>query len=316
MARNWSLGNIERKGTPSSRRHASLFKSSKPFAVGQAAGYVRILATDRASSLRAGNMGKDFYPGLATQMRCVGALMVRDMMKRYGRANIGFLWIVLEPLLLTAGVMLIWSLLKSPYEHGVPILAFVLTGYLPLTLWRHISNAGVHVFRQNAGVLYHRHLTLLDVLMARFALEFVGTTSALLLVSLVLMAAGVLDPPLDPGLALLGWCSMGFLSLGFAANIAILTEYSEVTERLVQPLQYVILPISGFLFMAEWLPKSMQTIALYNPTVHCYEMFRAGYLGEAVPTHYTVWYPWLCGLVLLAIAMATLDSVRSKLHAA
>src|SRR5262245_54023087 len=81
--------------------------------------------------------------GLAVQARCLKALMIRDMMMRYGRANIGFLWVILEPMILTAGVMAIWSLIRPPYEHGVQIVAIVLTGYMPLTLWRHIANAGV-----------------------------------------------------------------------------------------------------------------------------------------------------------------------------
>lgn len=255
-----------------------------------------------------------FKEGLAIQSRVVAALVVREMMTRYGRANLGFFWVVIEPILLTAGVMLVWSLIKSPYEHGVQVVSFVLTGYMPLTLWRHMTNAGVFAFRRSMGLLYHRHVSLIDALMARMILEFAGTTTALLIVYLVLVLANVIEPFHDPGLALMGWLSMGVLSLGVGFNFAVMTEYSEVSERFIQPIQYLMLPLSGAFFLVGWLPKEAQDLALLNPTVHCYEMFRSGLFGPSVETTYSVWYPLVCAAALLAIALSTIDAVRDRLH--
>lgn len=252
--------------------------------------------------------------GLSVQMRCISALMVRDMMMRYGRANIGFLWIILEPLLLTAGVMLVWSFIKSGDQHGIGLLTLVLTGYMPLTLWRHMTSAGVHSFRRSLGLLYHRHISLIDSLFARMILEFAGTTAALFTVYGVLALAGAVEPLREPSLALMGWLSMGLLSLAVGLVFAIVTEYSETAERFVQPIQYIMLPLSGAFFMVEWLPKAAQDFALYNPTVHCYEMFRAGFLGDSVTTHFTPWYPAAFALVLIFWGLASLDSVRDRLH--
>ena len=42
---------------------------------------------------------------LAMRVRVLEALAVRDMMMRYGRGNLGFLWVLLEPMILTVGVM-------------------------------------------------------------------------------------------------------------------------------------------------------------------------------------------------------------------
>ena len=56
------------------------------------------------------------------------------------------------------GVVFIWMGIHGHYEHGLPILDFVITGYLPLTLWRHVTNRAVHCFRANAPLLYHRQV--------------------------------------------------------------------------------------------------------------------------------------------------------------
>jgi capsular polysaccharide transport system permease protein len=96
-------------------------------------------------------------------------------------------------MILTVGVMSVWSIIKPPFEHGIQILSLVLTGYMPLTLWRHMTNAGVFVFRRNIGLLYHRNISLIDAFIAQALLEFAGTTTALTVVTAVLLAAGLVD---------------------------------------------------------------------------------------------------------------------------
>lgn len=257
-----------------------------------------------------GSLGR----GLAVQARIIHALIIRDMVRRYGRANIGFLWIVLEPMLLTAGVMLIWGTIKSRYEHGVEVVAIVFTGYMPLTLFRHLTYQGVKIYRSSITYLYHRHITFIDVIIARAALEFAGMSTALIVVYAVLGVTELVRPIQDPGLLVLAWVVHALLSFGLMTVFAILTEYSEVTERLIQPFQYLLIPLSGCFFMVDWLPKSAQDAAWYNPTVHTYEMFRAGFFGESIVSYYTVWYPLLWSAILIAVGFGLIDAVRDKIH--
>ena len=49
------------------------------------------------------------FKGWKVQARVITALMLRDAMMRYGRENIGFVWVILEPMLLCTGVMILWS---------------------------------------------------------------------------------------------------------------------------------------------------------------------------------------------------------------
>lgn len=252
--------------------------------------------------------------GLKVQARILRALIVRDMMMRYGRANIGFLWVILEPMILTVGVMALWSQIKSPYEHGLEIVGIVLTGYMPLTLFRHITGVGPFIFRRSITFLYHRNISFIDILIARAALEFAGTTTALFVVYLALVLAGIVAPAHDLGLVLLAWFLMALLSFGIMIMFAVLTEYNETTERFIQPFQYLMLPLSGTFFMVEWLPERAQELIWYNPTVHCYEMFRAGFFGEAVITHHTWWYPLLWAVFLTALGFNLIEQVRDKIH--
>jgi len=260
------------------------------------------------------NTEPTFLAGLSVQSRIIKALIVRDMMMRYGRANIGFLWVILEPMILTAGVMAMWSMLKSPYEHGLQIVAIVLTGYMPLTLFRHISGAGPNLLARSATLLYHRPISLTDVIISRAILEFCGTTSALIIVYSTLALSGIVSPIQNPGLAACAWLLMGLLSFGLLFLFSILTEYSDTSERFIQPFQYLMLPISGAFFMVDWLPYRAQQLIWFSPTVHCYEMFRAGFFGEAITTHYSWWYPLSWAFALTTVSIINLERVRDRLH--
>jgi capsular polysaccharide transport system permease protein len=246
--------------------------------------------------------------------RVFEAMAVRDMMMRYGRGNLGFLWVLLEPMILTVGVMMIWSLMKGEREHGVDIIALVLTGYMPLTMWRHLTNGAIYVLRRNSALLYHRYITLFDIFASRMMLEFLGTTAALVMVTGTLIALDLIKPPEDYGLTVLGWLAMACLSFSMALMVCNLTEQSEVWERFIAPFQYLMLPISGCFFMVDWLPTYGQELILWNPTVHCFELFRAGYLGTQFETHYSIWYPFAFSLVLFAMGLRQLDRTAHHLH--
>lgn len=257
---------------------------------------------------------RQFAEGFRVQRRVLSALMIRELIVRYGRQNIGFLWVIIEPMILTVGVMFLWSVLKGGHEHGIQIVAFVLTGYMPLTLWRHNCAVGVWFFRSRIGLLHHQQITLIDTILARLILEFIATSVAFAVVYIALVSADVIRPLEDLGPIVVGWTLLGLISMGFAVLFAVLTEIYEIFEHFYGPFQYFMLPISGAFFMVEWLPSYAQELIWYNPTAHCYEMIRQGFFGDYVQTHYTIWYPALCALILLAAGFLLVERVRDYLR--
>lgn len=254
-----------------------------------------------------------YWRGLSIQLRVMHALFVRELMARYGRGNIGFLWLALEPMILCMGVIGMRYLIQSHREHGLSLVTLLLTGYMPLTLWRHLTNRGVRLAASNVGMLYHHEISLVDIFVMIMGIEFLGCTVAFVINYAALFAIGAVDPIENYGQVLVGWGSMGVLGVGFAAIFVILTENFEAAERFVQPFQYLMLPISGFLFMVEWLPANVRYFAWFMPTVHCYEIIRSGFFGKSVQTYYDLWYPLAVGGVALALAVPMIEKVRDRL---
>src|SRR5207248_8707633 len=69
--------------------------------------------------------------GLRIQTRVTGALIMREIVTRYGRHNIGFMWVFAEPMMFTLGVVIVWSLLRT-HTTRLPVIPFVVTGYSSL----------------------------------------------------------------------------------------------------------------------------------------------------------------------------------------
>lgn len=254
------------------------------------------------------------FKGTRANIRVLKSFLVRDLIAQFGRHNIGFLWAILEPMILCAGVATIWHMAKPPFYHGVPIVAFVVTGYMPLTLFRHMTGPSARLFRRNVGLLVHRQLGLLDIFFSRMVLEFAGSTMAFALIYLTLYSAGGAEFIYDYRLVVWGWLLMAWLCLGIAACIAAATELSESVGHFIQPIQYLSIPLSPTFYMVQWLPSSAQDILYWNPLTHPYEMIRAGFFGPSVHAMYDPIVTVVAGLILLAIGIPGITAVRERLH--
>lgn len=128
------------------------------------------------------------------QVRILGALFMREALTRYGRHNIGFLWLFVEPMIFTLGVTALWTATKSVHGSDLPIVAFALTGYSSVLLWRNMPGRCIGSLQNNLALLYHRNIKVLDIFVARLLLEFGGATISFATLGIVFIALGWLAP--------------------------------------------------------------------------------------------------------------------------
>lgn len=251
--------------------------------------------------------------GWKIQIRVLSALMVRELITRFGRENIGFLWIMVEPLLFASLVSLIWSLARGPEENGLGLVAFVVSGYLPLTLFRHSVSRVLSLFIANGSLMYHRQIKLLDLIFVRFFLEMIGCMMAYLFAALVLIYFDLFPVPADMGYMLGGWLIYSYFVLSLCLIIAPLSSVSELLEKIMPVTTYIMLPVSGSFNMASWLTPGVREVALWSPMVSAMEMMRQGLFGDKVTAHYSIFWPIAVSSVLTLIGLAICRRVRRTL---
>ncbi len=257
---------------------------------------------------------KKLFNRLAEQVRIINALIMREIMTRYGREGIGFLWLIAEPLAFCVGVIILWTAIKPEYEYGLRVAPFVMSGYMCLVMLRHIVGHGMSALRANIGLLYHRKITPLHIYISRAILELAGATLAFIVVYASLLALGQVAAPKDFLLLLSGWLILAWLAFGLSMIMAALAIRYEAVERMGNIIMYLMIPMSGAFIMAQYVPDSVRKYYLYIPFPHAIEMVRAGIWGEFVKTYYTPLYPIAFGTVLLLIGLLLLNINRDHVE--
>ncbi len=228
---------------------------------------------------------------------------MREILTRFGRHNIGFLWIFFEPMMFTVGVLMLWTLTKATHGSTLPITAFAITGYSPVLLWRNCANRCALAILPNQALLYHRNVRVVDFFFARLLLEISGATMSFTFLSVLFIAAGMMKPPEDLTMIIGAWLHLAVFGTGLALIIGALSERSEAVDRIWHTVAYLMFPLSGSIFMVSWLPEKFQKVILLLPMVHGTEMLRGGYFGSLVKPHYSIPYMVFSDMILLLIGL-------------
>jgi capsular polysaccharide transport system permease protein len=251
--------------------------------------------------------------GWRIQRRVIVALMSRELTTRFGRENIGFLWIMAEPLLFASLVALVWTVIKGPEEHGVGIVPFVISGYIPLTLLRNSFGRCTSIFVANGSLMYHRQIGILDFVFVRVLIEAIGAMMAYAFIGTVLVFFDLFPVPDNIGLMVGGWAIYALFTLSACLIIAPLSEMSEVLEKVLPVTVYISIPFSGTFFMVSWLTPEVRDFMLWSPMVNAVEMMRSGLFGDNVRPYYDVSVPLGISMVLMVIGLAMCRRVRRTL---
>lgn len=232
---------------------------------------------------------RQFFRSLAIQIRVVGALIMRETYTRYGRENLGFAWTYGEFLVFALPVILMWRIIRGHYEHGLSVVPFVWSGYFPILLFRHIGARMIFAVRGNVSLLYHRNVTPFDTVLARLALEMIGNYGAASFAFFVFYSIGAMDWPKEMPILFLGYFYMTWWCVAVGLIIAAFSERTAVFEKVWSPISYMYLPVSGFFYMAAWIPSSLRHVLLVvMPALPSYEMIRAGLFGPVIRTYYDI----------------------------
>jgi ABC-type polysaccharide/polyol phosphate export permease len=246
---------------------------------------------------------------LGIQGRVVFALLMREILTRFGRHNIGFLWLFVEPMIFTLGVTALWTATKSLHGSNLPISAFALTGYSSVLLWRNMPSRCIQAIGPNLALMYHRNVKVFDIFLARLLLEGAGATISFVILSLVLIAIGWVHPPEDVLQVAGGWLMLAWFGVALALLLGALSEEFEIIDKLWHPASYLLFPLSGAAFLVDALPQEAQWYVLLLPMVHGVEYIREGYFGTQVVTHYDLSYMALVSVFLTLLALAQMRKI-------
>ena len=245
----------------------------------------------------------------------IGALLMREILDRWGRHNIGFLWMFVEPMIFTLGVMTLWHVTGMSHSTSMSPVGFAITGYSSILLWRNMPGRLINAVKANHTLMHHRNIKVIDIFTTRLLLEGMGATMSFIILTYIFSLFGALNLPDDPGEVIMGWVILAWLGGSLALVIGSLSERSEIVHTLWHPMAYLLVPLSGACFTVSALPEKFQKAVLYIPTVHGVEMLREGFFGSSFQAHYSI--PYMVGwcLVLTFIGLGQMTIISRKIVA-
>lgn len=247
--------------------------------------------------------------GLRVQARSIGAVMLRELHTRFGRDNVGYLWLVLEPMILSGGIALTHLFTHAVLPYGFQPGSFYSAGYITYIAMRNNVNRASQLIEANKPLLFHKTVTLQDISVARTALEGLAVLGAMITILGAYCLTGLSDVPQRPWFVLLGLFLMTWLSGGLSMMITGLSQFSPLVERLVHPITYLMIPISGMFFILEELPPRIAEIMKWAVFPQITDITRMGLRSEYDSRYLDYTYvigvcatTTLLGLLLLRIA--------------
>ncbi len=210
-------------------------------------------------------------------LRVVLALMLREMSTTYGRSPGGYIWAILEPVAGIALLTFIFSLVFHAPALGVSFPIFYATGFVPFLLYLNISGKIAASISFSRQLLFYPSVTVIDSLVARFALNFlVQLLVAYIVFSGILIlfeTQTVLNAPAI-GLALL---MAGALAFSVGTLNCFLMGVFPIWQQIWSILNRPLFIISCIFFLFDSIPEPYRSWLWYNPLVHIVGQMRRGF---------------------------------------
>jgi lipopolysaccharide transport system permease protein len=230
-------------------------------------------------------------------------LVVRDLKARTKQAYLGYLWILIQPLLLT-GVFsfLVQQVLgRSDLSSDVPYPVFLMAGVIPWQFFANSLNESAESLVKNVDlvrqVYFPREILAIYPIFARLVDVAVGCLAlgAFLLVFHVPLSVWVLLVPLIlvEEMLFAGACGL----LLSAANVG----WRDVSRGLPLVL-FLMLYAVPVLYPPERVPVPLRPLYDLNPIAHLVDAFRAAVLGTHPPDLLGLTALGVLGLFALTVA--------------
>jgi capsular polysaccharide transport system permease protein len=251
-----------------------------------------------------------------TQRRVMAAIIMRELHTRYGRENIGYLWVIIEPLIYGAAVAAIHGIKEGTAQHnGISPVASGVIGYSIFIIWRGIIGRADGAMNANLPLLHHKMVTTFDICFSRNLLELTGCLCAFSVLMSLCCALGMMDPPARPLYLMLGIGYVFWLSTGLGFVITGLAYERPIVERLIHPATYFSMPLSGAFYTLGSLPESVRYYVSWFPLPHMFEIVRYGAYSASTLDYVDFSYITICCMVMTLLGLISLSIVKDRLHA-
>jgi ABC-type polysaccharide/polyol phosphate export permease len=237
----------------------------------------------------------------------VKELVRQQLRQRYQSSVLGFLWTLLNPLLVYASFCIIFSYINhwDLKDYGI----YFFSGYMAWTFFANTILLGADSVVANAGYVTRIHMPKAIFPLASVAVNLVdlGASFATLIVLMFILGAKF-------SLALLILPISALLLTMFATGVAMLTSMWTVQLRdfrqLLSTLLFIWFFFCPILYRSTVIPMDRQVLFRMNPMLPFLHLFQAPISGGILPAGYD--FIWCTVLAMGAMIIGLLLFFRAE----
>jgi capsular polysaccharide transport system permease protein len=251
---------------------------------------------------------------IAVKARVVGALALREARVTFGAVKLGYFWAIFEPVLGTALLTFVFSLVTRHPPLGTSFPLFFATGILIFNMYQKLSGSLMAVFEQNRGLLAYPLVKETDVVFARFLVIVMTYLFIYIIFFGGLIVLGLADFPNRLDIVLLAIAAMAALGLGAGLMNAVINmlwpTWRKIEAIITRPLFF----ISGVFFIPGHFSPDVRYWLSWNPILQIIDLMRVGYYSNYLSQTLDVPYVAVYIVILLFVAFASERLFRKRQH--
>lgn len=227
-------------------------------------------------------------------------LVKRDLKVKYRRSILGYLWSLLNPLLMMSVMSYIFSTLFKTNIPNFPL--YLICGQTLWNFFNESTNMAMHSVIQNAALIKKVYIPKFIFPFSRILSSFVTMSFSLIAILIVMLFTKATIYPT----ILLFWVPLLFLFFfccGIGLILSSLSVYFRDITHLYSVLMFAWMYFTPIFYDPSFLPENVQASIAMNPMYNYITFFRSLILYGQIPTA-DVWLICIgCSLVMLAIGL-------------
>ena len=248
---------------------------------------------------------------LATQIRVISAIMLRNIRTRFFGHGLGFLIAMSWPIGHIALLLAIraWADRVAPY--GDSLTLFFATGLAPFMAFQYISRYTMVSVLQTRPLLTYPLVKILDLLFAGAILEVLSSCCWLVTLAIALEAIDIDFVPLYPVQAAFALSTAMLLGVSYGIVNSLIAMAAPGWLIVNGLITIVLYATSGIFFLPSAMSPTIRYILSFNPALQVVEWMRSAYYdgyASVLDKPYAVSF----GVALLFVGLAVERIFRGR----
>lgn len=210
-------------------------------------------------------------------------LVKRDLKVKYKRSYLGYLWSLLNPLLMMAVISMIFSQVFRFDIENFPL--YFLCGQVLFNYFADSTSLAMNSILQNAGLIKKVYIPKYILPLSKVMSCFVNLLWSMLAILIMFIVFGVPLYPTTP-LVVVPILYLFIISYGMGMLMSVLATYFRDMLHLYGVFLQVIMYMTPIFYPVEILPEWVLVLVKFNPLFHIVTYFRNVALYHTLPTVY------------------------------